>query len=389
MIIAVSITAIGLLAVATLTQIFGYRLLGTITIPVLTVYALKNVIVLPVFGISTLLAYYGLKLLQERTLIYGRDELLAAIVIGSAVPLAVLLTIGTVLTETLRTILFVGSIIPGLAAFNVHQLKPQYRKWDLVTAVTLFLGLFALGALLISPTLKPLIGTITPPVLFSETADIAQWRNAVVVEPIQPMVLDRLTNVSILGLALVASEGLRRRYDIRIGVVAVGLLAVYVLASVWLIILYGLLFVITYTAVQLIHRDTLLYGRVLIGLSSAFSLVVTLPLVVALPIEHGLPAYFVAIFAGINGYSMHVTAPAYRPLIPPLKLAVFLVLVGIVRVFTEPLSRGAPQQFGFVEAVVGAIIVVLCVAFANRYTVTRPDEDAVYEASILSGKGDA
>lgn len=389
MIVAALITAAGLFSVATITQIFGYRLMGTITIPVLAVYALKNVLVLPIFAFSTVIAYVGLNLLKERTLMYGRDELLAAILIGSAIPFALLLAFGSVFTEALRAILFVGSILPGLAAFNYHQLKPQYRKWDFTTAVALFLVLFVIGVLLVSPALRPVLGTLTPPTLYSETADIARWRGAVVVEVIQPMILDRPTTIGILGLALAASEGLRRRYDVRIGVVAVGLLAVYVLWSVWLLVLYVLLFAVTFAVVQAVHRNTILYGRVLIGLSAGCSLLVALPFVVALPIEHGLAAYFVAIFAGINAYSMHATAPAYRILIPPLQFAAFLVLVGIARVFTEPLARGAPQQFGVVEVVGGIVVVALCSAFAEWYTVSRPSEDAVYDASILSGRGDA
>lgn len=388
MIVATTVTAIGLFAVATVTQIFGYRLMGTITIPVLAIYTLKNVIVLPIFAFSTVLAYVGLKLLKERTLIYGRDELLAAILIGSAIPLLLLLALGSVLTEALRALLFVGSILPGLAAFNLHQLKPQYRKWDFATTVVLFLVLFVIGALLVSPTLRPVLGTLTPPLLYSETADIALWRDAVVVEPIQPMILDRPTAIGILGLALVASEGIRRRYDVRTGVIAVGLLAIYVLWSTRLIVLYLLLFVITFAAVQAIHENTILYGRVLIGLSSGFSLLAALPLIQVFPIEFGLATYFVAIFAGINAYNMHATAPAYRILVPPLQLATFLALVAIARVFTEPRTGGALQQFGVVEVILGTIVAVLCIAFAELYTVPRPSEHAVYDASILSGKGD-
>lgn len=389
MIIAATVTALGLFTVATITQIFGYRLMGTITIPVVTIYALKNVVVLPVFAFSTLLAYFGLSLLKKRTLIYGRDELLVAILIGSAVPLALLLALGTVFTDAFRAILFVGSILPGLAAFNYHQLKPQYRKWDFATSVALLLVLFAIGALLVSPRLQPVLGTVTPPVLYSETADIARWRGVGVFEADQPMVLDRPTTIGILGLALAASEGLRRRYDVRIGVVAVGLLALYVLSSIWLIALYILLFAVTFVAVQAVHWSTILYGRVLIGLSAGFSLLAALPLVVALSIEHGLAAYFVAIFAGINAYSMHATAPAYRILIPPLQLLTFLALVAVARAFTEPLASGAPQQLGIVEAGVGAVIAALCIVFAELYTVARPSESAVYDASILSGRGDA
>jgi hypothetical protein len=43
---------------------------------------------------------------------------------------------------------------------------------------------------------------------------------------------------------------------------------------------------------------------------------------------------------------------------------------------------------GVVEVVLSAVVAVLCIAFAELYTVHRPSEDAVYDASILSGRGD-
>jgi len=388
-IVAVTITALGLCLVAAITQLFGYRLSGTVTLPVLAVYTLITVLTLPVFILSTLIAYGGLELLKQRTLLYGRDELLAAIIIGSAIPVGVLLVLGGVLAEPLRAVLFIGSILPGLAAFNYHQLDAAYRKWDLLTSVGLFVGLITLGSLLIAPDFSRTIGTLTPPTLFAETADIARWRGATVPAETAPILLDRPGTVGILGLALVASEGFRRRYDVRIGVIAVGLLAIYALASVWLLVLYVLLFAVTYVALLVAHRNTILYGRVLIGLATAFSLLAAVPLVVALPAVDGLSAYFVAIFAGINAYNMHATAPAYRIVIPPVQLAAFLTLVGIARQFIEPLPQGVPQQFGGPEIVVSAIVVCLCLGFAEYYVVSQPSETAVYDSSIISGGGNA
>ena len=60
MLVAVAITALGFLLVGLTTQLFGYRLGGTIAIPVLAVYTLKNVFMLPIFVLSTVLAYLGL-----------------------------------------------------------------------------------------------------------------------------------------------------------------------------------------------------------------------------------------------------------------------------------------------------------------------------------------
>jgi hypothetical protein len=62
-IVAVIVTAFGLLAVAGLTQVYGYRLGGTIAIPVLAVYTLKSFVMLPIYVLSAALAYIGLQLL--------------------------------------------------------------------------------------------------------------------------------------------------------------------------------------------------------------------------------------------------------------------------------------------------------------------------------------
>lgn len=61
----------------------GIELGGTIAIPVLAVYTLKNVFMLPIFVLSAILAFVGLWVVKQRTLLYGRDELLVAMGIGS------------------------------------------------------------------------------------------------------------------------------------------------------------------------------------------------------------------------------------------------------------------------------------------------------------------
>lgn len=387
-IVAAVVTAVGLFCVAAITQLFGYRLAGTITVPVLAIYTLRNVVTLPVFVVSAALAYLGLWVLKQRTLIYGRDELLAAIALGSALPIALLLVAEATFPARLEAVLFVGSILPGLAAFNYHRLKPQYRRGDALATVTLFAALLALGALLVSPTLEPVLGTLTPPVLYSEVADVAHWRNAAVAEDVEQVVLSRSLIVVLFGGALVASEAVRRRYDVRIGVISVGLLAVYALASAWLLALYAVLFASVYVSLQLMHRRTILYGRVLIGITTGAALIAAIPLVPQFPIGRGLSAYFVAVLAGISAYNVHATAPAYRVLIPPLQVAVLVPAVVVARYLGDALPAGIPQRLGPVELGVGFVAVVLCVGFAEYYTVSRPSNEEVHASSILSGGGE-
>ena len=385
MIVAVVVTALGLLLVGTITQLFGYRLGGTIGIPVLAVYTLKNVYMLPVFVLSTLLAYLGLYVAKHRTLIYGRDELLVAMAVGSGVPVAIFLVLGSVIPESLRSVVFIGSILPGLAAFNYHQLKPEFRAGDVLTATLLFAGLFALGWALITPEFARTLGPLTPSALYTETADVAAYKGAVVETDLEPTILARPSAVALFLVGLLVSERVRARYGVRIGIISVALLAVYALASRWLLVLYLLALVVAYAFLWTVHHVTMLYGRVLISVTTAFTLVATVPLVVVLPITRGLSAYFVAILAGINAYNWHTSAPIQRRLFVPLQLGTFTALLLVARATGRVLPRGVPQEFGLPQVLAGLVVTGVCLAYAEYRTVDRPSEEAVFEASILSG----
>ncbi len=385
MIVAAAVTALGLLLVGTITQLYGYRLGGTIGIPVLAVYTLKNVFMLPIFILSTALAYLGLYVAKHRTLVYGRDELLVAMAVGSGVPVVIFLTLGSLIPESLRSVVFIGSILPGLAAFNYHQVKPEYRWRDALTATGLFAGLFGLGWLLITPDLAPVLGTLTPPALYTETTDVARYRGAALATDLEPTILARQTAVAIFLVGLVVSERVRDRYGVRIGLISVALLAVYALASAWLLVLYLLALVVAYAFLWTVHYVTMLYGRVLISITTAFTLVAVLPLAVTLPVTRGLSAYFVAILAGINAYNWHTSAPLQRRLFLPLQVGTFTALLLVARATGRVLPRGVPQELGLPQVLVGLVVVGVCLGYAEYRTVDRPSTAAVFDASILSG----
>lgn len=389
MIVAVTITVLGLFLVGVLTQLSGYRLGGTVVIPLITVYTLKNAFMLPIFFLSTVLAYLGLSIIKQRTLIYGRDELLIAMAIGSGIPLLIFLSLGATFPNALREVVFIGSILPGLAAFNYHQLKPQYRTNDLVVTIVLFCGLTTLGWLLVTPELAPLVGGFTPPVLYAETASIAVFNNAVVSTELEPTILSRPSAILLFLVGLVLSERIRARYGIRIGLISTALLAIYALASSWLLLLYVIVLVAAYVFLQLVHYITLLYGRVLVSVTTAFALLTTVPFVLALPITRGLSAYFVGILAGINAYNWHTTPEGKRKLFVPLALGAFTLLLLIARSTGQILPGGIPQQFGLVEIGLGVLVTLLCFGYVESQIVNQPDQEEVFEASILSGSDDS
>jgi hypothetical protein len=389
MLVAVTVTALGVLAVGLITQLFGYRTGGTIAIPVMAVYTLKNGLMLPIFLLSTLLAYVGLWIVKQRTLLYGRDELLVAMGIGSGAPLLLLLGFWALLPESLRSVVFVGSVLPGLAAYNYHQIKPQFRKWDLLTTGVLFAVLVGLGWTLVSPRFVSTLGTITEPVLYSPTADVAVLKGAAVAEQLDPTILDRPVAVVVFLFGVLLAERVRGRYGVRTGLVAMALLAIYALANTWLLVLYLAVLAVAYAALKAVHYVTLLYGRVLISVATVTALIAVVPLAMALPITRGLSAYFVAILAGVNAYSWHVTAPAQRSLFVPLQFGSFLVLLATTQIVARLRPGLVPRAFGDPAVVAMVVGALLCLAFVERRTVDLPDQEAVFEASILSGKGDA
>ena len=388
--IATIITVVGLLFVAIITQFKGYRLGGVITVPVMVVYSLREFLMLFVFPISIIIAYVGLWMLKRYTLMYGRNLLVSTIVIGSIIPTGVFLLLAGVGAE-LGVIQFIGSILPGLAAYNYQEIDPDYRKKDLLAAAGLFVVLFVGGWLLVSPWIAERFGTLTPPLLFFPTSDVAVYRGAAgyggtigVVEA-DPIILSRTYTVGIFAAGLASTEVIRRRLGVRIGVVAPVLIAIYAIASYWLPIMYLMMLGMMFVFIQGVNKFTLRYGRVLLGMSMALGMVIGVLLTFVFPIERGPSAFFVAILATVSAYNAHVSAPIERRLVLPLQLAIFAPTVVVTRLLTEPLPRGVPQELTSPMILGAAVVSVLCLAFAEAYTVRQPDDEDVLSESVLSG----
>ncbi|AGB31634.1 hypothetical protein C488_19032 [Natrinema pellirubrum DSM 15624] len=385
--VATLVAVIGLLSVGAITQFTGYRMGGSITIPVLAVYCLKNFVMLPVFVLSGAAAYVGLWLLRRRTLIFGRDELIATMVIGTAVPVVTLFFILQLGLEV-GVVAFLGSILPGLEAYNYHRIKPEYRRNDLLASVGLFVTLTALGWVLVSNGFARQFGTLTPPVLFSSTADVAIYKGVAV--PIDPesVILPREIVAGLFAGGLVLSERLRDRFGVRVGIIGAVLLAIYALASYWLVILYVLLLALSFGFIQFSNYLTLRYGRVLLGVTVAVAIFASVSLTFVLPIERGLSAFFTAILAGVGAYNAHASAPFERRLVVPLQIVVFVPALIVARLFSVPQSRGFPQELTLPVLGIAAVLWVAALGIAYWYTVSPPSEADVLSASVLSEGGE-
>lgn len=149
MLIAALLVVIGLTVGAVAATTRGYRLSGVVVGSLLAVYTLIDFTAFPVFVLSTLLAYVGVTLLAERWLVYSRRLLLASVVIGAVVPLSVFVLIDAWQnrTPTVGELEYLGSILPGVAAYNFYRVDAERRLRELGASLALFAGLFAVGAL--------------------------------------------------------------------------------------------------------------------------------------------------------------------------------------------------------------------------------------------------
>lgn len=387
MLVATVLSALGFFSTAAVTQTRGLRLGGAILVPTLVVYALKDFTTLPVFVLSTAVAYVLLWQAKERTLAYGRDEFLIALGAGALVPVSAYLVVRAVRPALLAVhpLAFVGSILPGLAAYNVAQTKPEYRWQDVRHTTALTLGLCVLGVVLVNPWTARLVGDATPLVLFAKTSDIARFNDAVVDGYLAPNVTFRTTVVALFVVGMALSELVRRSFGIRIGIISMALLALFSLVSRWLLVLFVLSFVVSLVAVFLIHRSTLLYGRVLISLGCGVGTVAALAFTTQLPIIRGFSALFVGVIAGVDAYAVHTTPPHERRQQPLLAFAVFLGMLLLARSVVSPFRRGLLQEFTVLHVALGLVAIAGCLLVATRLKVPTPDDDAVLSASILSG----
>lgn len=387
MIVATFIAALGFFGAAYVTQTRGLRLGGTIVVPTLAVYALWDFLALPVFVASAVLGYYLLGFAKEHTLIYGRDEFVVGVLAGTLVPLGFYLGVEWLVPGFLAAhpVVFVGSILPGLAAFNFQQVKPEYRRVDVLYTAGAIVALVGLGALLVNPWTARSVGHLTPPVLFSATADIAVLRNAVVAGPLAPNLDVRPVIVGFLTVGFVVGELTRRRYGVRLGLVSLALLAVFALASRWLVVLFVPALVVAYAVVWVVHERALLYGRVLIGVGCGVGVLTVLLLSGPLPIVRGFSAFFVGVIAGVDAYNLHATPPVERRQSLPLALAIVTLLLFLTRTVSEPTTLGVLQTVTPLHVAGGALVVVGGFLLAERARVARPSDEAVHSASVLSG----
>ena len=333
MILSAILVVLGLLLGITATQLWDLRLSGVIVVPLFAIYTLYDMSALPVLIASVAIAYWGLTLVSERSLLYGRQLLYAAILFGALIPYGAIVVTRTFGLFTYSLEMYaLGSILPGVAAYNMHRVDRERLIDDVVASTSAYLGLVAIGTAFVSGTTAAWLGDYSP-VLFSPGADVAQYRDVTVAAGDLGVVHDPRIGAGIALFGLVVAVAVETVWRVRLfGIIALPLLALFFVAHPLTLAFYAVCVVATYGSIELLHRRTLLYGRVLLSISVAVAVLFALPvaMTVAVPGQYLL---FVALLAGIGAYNVHRLAgrDRYRSIrLSTTVLAGFVLLVSTV-----------------------------------------------------------
>lgn len=393
MLIATLLVVVGLLVGAWAATTRRLRLSGVVVVSLLAVYSLLSVATLPVFVLSTVLAYLGVQVVQDRWLLYGRRLLLTAIVLGAVVPVAAFLVLDLVAGRApdVSEVEFLGSILPGIAAYNYYREDADRRRVDLVASIALFVGLVGVGALAFWLWATPpcttcrLLGVapadyVTP--LFAVAGSDVAAAFGLPAGPTVEVVgsVWTVTLVVVSGLAL--AEFVRSRWGLRpVGVVSLPLLALFALRSWWVLPVYLGVAAVAAVVVHVIHHRTLLYGRALLSVAGVVGVVVTLPVTVALGLETGLAVFFTGLLAGIGAYNLHVAAPAERVDSVVVNMGLFTVVFALARVLITPLEMGLASTVTGGHLLAGALVLAITAWVVYDRERDLPSNTAILDAS--------
>ena len=378
---------VGVTTVTAISHGWGYRLGGVMTVPLVAIYTFRELFSPLVFVVGVLVAWTALWVTREYTLNHGRRVFLIAVLAGAGgtVGFAYLVAVHTAIGFQFANAEVVASIFPGVAAYNLMRIDQEDRLVDIFASVGLFVALVAIGmAGLIVFDGRHLIA---PPVLDLPTSDIVNWLG---IDP-QGESLTRITP-NWLAIALLVGdisiyEGVRKRYDLRLlGIIILPLLAVFSIRFEATIAVFAIGAAIIFVLVTIVHWLTLLYGRVLLGISlvlgSCYALGAGVFAPAGLP---GLALFFIGLFAGTAGYNLHYVSPPSRAGTLRISAALFVVFYALLFLVVESPQRGVFQGPGLGYALLGTLSIGLGVLEVYRLEQSRPEQSAFARASVFAG----
>lgn len=377
MLVATVIMLLGLLAGIIGSQLAGLRLGGVMVVPLITVYFLLSFATFPVFVLSVIAAYVSLLIIKRRLLLYGRSLFILSVLIGGLVPILVFnqLVVVAGIDLEITQVEFIGSILPGIAAYNYHRIDDERRVLDMVVSLALVLFLTVVGiGLVIFVGLTPL-ATVTPPLLLGPESNIAAAFELTVSRPTVPIITTDSVTGGLIVFGTVLSEGLRSRYGLRIaGVIVVPLIVLAMFRNQWMLGLWMLSTTLAYVGVRALHWWTLLYGRVLLAFAFIIGLIVSISATVAVPVRHGLLPFFVGLFGGITAYNFYLIPPAERRAAVVVTAGALVLLTTVARLFIPPPPRGLLHVVTQRDLLIGAVLLAAALYELYRLERIRPHD---------------
>jgi hypothetical protein len=375
MLVVTTLMLLGLLSGIVASQLRGYRLGGVIIVPLFAIYTLRSFGTFPVLVLSVVGAYLSVWIVKQRSLLYGRSLFVIAVLTGGLVPLFVFAftTLGFGPRGAVSELGFIGSVLPGIAAYNFHRVAADRRILDAVWSMVLLLFLVVVGiGLVLFVGLTPL-STATPAVLLAPQSDIARAFGLVVDSAARPVLLPFPKELGLLGLGLGISEGVRKRWGLRIGgVIVLPLMVLFAFRNQWLLVTYLLSVVPAYAAISALHSWTLIYGRVLLSMAVIFGLLMVLSLTAVIQFDNGLLPFFTGILGGVGAYNTHAVAPAERRSAIIIATGTFVVLAAVARGFLTPLDPGILHDVQVTHLLASVFILALAAREAHQFERIRP-----------------
>lgn len=355
MLVASLLVLLGLAYSIVAVQVADVRLSGVVVVPLASVYVLYDLTMLPVFVAGVAAAYATIVVLRRRTLLWGRSLLLCAIVVGAFAPLAAVRATGAVATTDPVNVAFLGSIFPGIAAYNYSREDADQRRRDVAASAAGLCSLVVVGVAMVNPTTASLLGHQTPPVLFAEWSDVATLRQARVPtgEYATPLPAGVATLALLFGLAL--AEAAYARWGVRMtGMIAIPLVALFTVQHPVILPLYVAGVAVVFGVASAVAHLTLIYGRVLLSMAIGVGIVLAGVAALVLPYVPGFVLLFLGILGGIGGYNVHRVPPTERRATVSLSAAgMACFAVGFSAVVSDP-----ALELGPLVAIAGVLAVV-------------------------------
>jgi hypothetical protein len=101
-------------------EVKRYKIGGVIAIPVLVIYALQDLRIIPIFVIAVIICLILAHFVAERTLLYGRRLLYCYLAISIVATFAIAM-LASVFAEIGMNEMVIFTIFPGIIAYNISK----------------------------------------------------------------------------------------------------------------------------------------------------------------------------------------------------------------------------------------------------------------------------